>query len=515
MKKQYVAGIDVGTTGAKAMLFDFEGNVAASGYVEYSCMYPKPNWVEQDAKVLIESVYACCGAMIKNGGIDPAEIVAVSVSAQRSSCVFVDQNDEPVKMISWMDNRAAEQVTQIANTLGAQEFYRISGLPLNTCWILPKIMWVREHAPEIWEKTHIVCQVQDYILKYLGADGYYSDEPEAAFWGFWDTDNHVFHQGMMERFDIPAAKVPEVLCAGTRVGAISEYAAQKSGLKKGTTLCVGIGDQNSAAIGAGVVEEGLFSASLGTGGLATVLLKSRYRDQTGNTMITNHALHGLWEFEGLQNAAAVVYKWFANEIAGLESFRANEAGGNVYEALNQLVSKAPPGAKGLVMMPYFASAAAPRWNPDARGAFLGLTLAHDRACLARACMEGITMEMRDILEGIQKNGFRLQKGRIIGGATRSEEWNQIQADIYNLPVETLRVTDSAVLGAAMCAAQGVGIFRDVKEAAEVMVRPAKRYEPIRENAVLYDEIYDIYCSAYESMKHGGVYEKLAKLQTKY
>lgn len=515
MVKQYVAGIDVGTTGSKTILFDFEGNAIASGYVEYECIYPRPNWVEQDAELLLRSVYECCAKAIKEANVDPSAIAAVSVSAQRSSCVFIDKNDKPVKMISWMDNRAAEQVRQIAESFGAERFYKLSGLPLNTCWILPKIMWVRQNEPRVWDDTKIVCQVQDYILKNLGADDYYSDEPEAAFWGFWDTDNCKFDDEAMSAFDIPEEKLPEVLRSGTRVGTVDEYTAQKSGLKKGTPLCVGIGDQNSAAIGAGIVKSGLFSASLGTGGLATVLLDSRYRDRSGNTMITNHARHGMWEFEGLQNAAAVVYKWFANEIAGLESFEAQRDGKNIYEELNRLVKKTPAGAKGLILMPYYASAAAPRWNPNARGAFLGLTLAHDRACMARACMEGITMEMRDILSAIRKNGFEMEAGRVIGGATRSEEWNQIQSDVYNVPVETLQVKDAAVLGAAMCAAQGIGIYQDVVEAAEVMVKPAKRYEPIKKNAAIYDEIYDIYCSAYESLRDAQVYDKLAALQEKY
>ncbi|MEG2541643.1 MAG: FGGY family carbohydrate kinase [Christensenellaceae bacterium] len=511
MKKAYVVGIDVGTTGTKTILFDFEGNALSSGYVEYPCIYPKPNWVEQDAQTLFNAVLKASELAMAASQIDAKEIAAISISAQRSSCIFIDENDQPIKMISWMDNRASEQVEELDLKFGKDEFYRISGLPLNTCWILPKIMWVRQYEQQIWQRTKKVCQVQDYILKQLGADDYYTDEPDAAFWGLWETDNCKYSSELISKFEIDKKILPKVMQSGTKIGEVTSNCV----FAKGTPICVGIGDQNSAAIGAGVVESGIVSASLGTGGLATALLNSKYRDATGNTMVTNHALHGMWEFEGLQNAAAVVYKWFSTEIAALENFQSKNNHTNIFEDLNKMIETVPVGAKGLIMMPYFASSAAPRWNSNARGAFLGLTLAHDRACMARACMEGITMEMRDIITAIRKNGFDVNVGRVIGGATKSDIWNQIQADMYNIPVETLAVKDAAVLGAAMCAAVGIGVYENVVQAAKAMVKPAKRFEPISKNVVIYDEMYAIYCDAYESLANGGVYDKISKFQQKF
>ncbi|MEG1860003.1 MAG: FGGY family carbohydrate kinase, partial [Christensenellaceae bacterium] len=157
MKKAYVVGIDVGTTGTKTILFDFEGNALSSGYVEYPCIYPKPNWVEQDAQTLFNAVLKASEIAMTASQIDSKEIAAISISAQRSSCIFIDENDQPIKMISWMDNRASEQVEEIDLKFGKDEFYRISGLPLNTCWILPKIMWVRQYEQQIWQRTKKVC----------------------------------------------------------------------------------------------------------------------------------------------------------------------------------------------------------------------------------------------------------------------------------------------------------------------------------------------------------------------
>ena len=503
--KKYLMGIDVGTTGTKAVIFDLEGNAASYAYEEYECIYPRPGWVEQDCGMLLEAVYKCCQRAVSSSGIDSRLIGGVGISAQRSSTVFLNRAGEPLKMISWLDNRAAEEAGEIEKAVGKERFYDITGLPVSPTWMLPKILHTRKHDPELWKQTEKIVQLQDFILHGLGAGGYYSDEPEACFFGLWDSRNFCYSKELLETFDISPKLLPQIMPSGTLAGAVNLKTAQRTGLAPGTPLCVGIGDQNSAAIGAGIVEPGMISISIGTGGLATALLNTCYRDPKGQAMVTNHAVHGMWTFEGLQNAAAGVFRWFRDEIAAYEL---HMDGDQVYTTLNKMIERIPAGAKGLLMLPYFAGSAAPRWNNEAKGCFLGLTLAHDRACMARACVEGITMEQRDIMESIDVSGLEFSCARIVGGATKSEIWNQIQADIYKIPCETLKVTDAAALGAAICAGAGVGAFAGIKEGVARMVKVDKRYEPNTENGNIYDELYRLYCKTYKALDEAGIFHQM-------
>ena len=212
---------------------------------------------------------------------------------------------------------------------------------------------------------------------------------------------------------------------------------------------------------------------MGTAGNANAYLDSQFRDPAGKSMIVNHAIYGKWQIEGHQAGAAGVFRWFRDEIATLEKAKAKENNKDAYKILDELIAKTPAGAKGLVFLPYLAGATAPRWNPDARGYLAGLTFAHDRGCLARAFLEGITLEMKDIITAMINSGIKIQHVRLTGGASKSPVWNQIQSDVYNLEVETLKVTDTAVIGAAIMGGVGVGIFKDIREGTEQMVRLIK------------------------------------------
>ena len=510
MGKQMLAGIDVGTTGVKVILFDMQGTIMGSAYEEYKCMYLKTGWVEQDPDMLIQAVYRTCRAAIRSTAVNVCDIQGVSVSAQRSCAVLMSQAGTPLKMISWLDNRAVDEVKEIEEAFGAERFYEITGLPLCATWILPKLLHVRKDQPELWKKVHKVCQLQDLILRALGVDGYYGNEPEAGFWGLWDNQKLCFHEALLQTFSISPSLLPEIRQVGELVGRITEKTSALTGFAEGMPICVGIGDQNSAAVGAGIVTPGAVSVSLGTGGLATALLQDCYRDPKGQAMVTSHAIHGMWTFEGLQNAAAGVYRWFRDEIAVLEKQNAEQNGGNAYDALNQMISSVPAGAKGLLMLPYFAGSAAPRWDASARGGFIGLTLSHDRACMARSCVEGITLEQKDILRSLPSMGQEFSYVRIVGGATRSEVWNQIQADVYNLPCETLEVSDAAALGAAISAGAGVGAFKSIGQGAREMVHVRRRYEPDPEQAAIYEKLYAVYCNTCEALTGAKVFRDLAQ-----
>ncbi len=509
---QYVMGIDVGTTGTKAVIFDMSGRSVSSAYSEYVCEYPQPNWVEQDAAMLKSTLLRLCAEAVKDSDVNREEIVSVAVSAQRCSVLFIDENDEVMKMISWLDNRPDEEVAFLERQVGATRFYNVTGMPLATTWILPKILWMQKHEPEIWGRAKRVVQLHDYILHCLGTEDYYGNEADSAFWGFWETDKLDWHFESLEAFGIAEKQLPRVKPPGTPVGTMPADIAKAMGLSEKTLLCVGAGDQNCAAIGAGVVRAGTASVSLGTGGLATVFTKKPFRDPRGKTMVTNSAVHGNWQLEGLQNGAAGVFRWFRDEIAALEKKEAEQAGKDAYEYINRMIEASPPGGRGLVFLPYLASAASPRYDQNARGSLIGLTFLHNRGDIARAVVEGITLEQKDILTSMRKAGVKIEKIRIMGGATKSGLWNQLQADCYGCPVETLKITDAAVMGAALCAAVGAGIYPGIPEAADALVNADVAYEPRAEMVGFYDESYRLYCDAYEGLSGTKVFEGIAERQ---
>jgi xylulokinase len=514
MQHQHVVAIDIGTTGAKAAVLRLDGVVAGESYREYGCSYPNPNWVEQDVDLIVGKAMECCGEAVARSGLAPSEIASVSFSAQRCCSIFVDSGGNLVRpMISWQDNRAHEQVRRIEEGISGAEFYDITGMPLNTTWMVSKMMWVREKEPEKWNRVAKVVQLQDYALKAMGAEEFVDDVSDAGFYGLWDPYAFDWSDKLLALLGFDRSVLPRAVASGTRIGSVSASAAARCGLKQGTPLCVGAGDQNSAAIGAGVAKKGQLSVSLGTGGLAAAYLDAPFRDPNRKAMIVNHAVYGKWQLEGYQAGAAGVFRWFRDEMAALEKENASRDGKNVYDVLGESISRVPPGSRGLVLLPYFASATTPRWNPHARGTILGLTFAHDRACLARCFMEGVTLEVRDMVASMLAAGVPIDQVRILGGATKSEVWNQMQADVYNRPVQTLKMTDAAIMGAGLLAAVGIGAFSSIAEGAERMVRVDRSYTPDPASAKRYDDVFAVYCRAYEALEGGGIFRALADLQS--
>jgi xylulokinase len=254
------------------------------------------------------------------------------------------------------------------------------------------------------------------------------------------------------------------------------------------------------------------TVTLGTAGLAILSLDKRIPG-FGGMMITNHAVPGMWEMEGLSNAAASSYRWFRDVVGTHEKELSKTSGRDPYEHLNDLASSTTPGSKGLLYLPYLGAAATPRWNANARSAFIGMSFAHGRAELVRSVMEGVALEVRDMMEGWIQAGVEITSLRLGGGATKSSLWNQIQADVYGRPVETLKTSESTVLGAAILGGVGAGVFGSIKEGVDAMVEVTGKVEPNMANHRIYEEMYQAYAKAYEGLSTSGAFDQLAKIQS--
>ncbi len=508
----YLAGVDMGTTGARCALFDLQGRRIASEYREYGAAYPKPGWVEQDAAQLIDKTMETCRATIAASGVDPARILSVAFSTQRSVTCPVDKNGAAVRpMISWQDARTGAQVERMRSLVDPDGYYAESGLPLGTTWIVTKLLWMRDNEPELLKRTHKVLQNQDIVLRAFGAEGFHTDTSDMAFYGVWDTRNVGWSRRLLELFGIHESLFGTPTRSGTKVGVVSAEAARASGFKAGTPVCVGAGDQNCAVIGMGGVRGGIGTVTLGTAGLA-ILAADKPVPGFGGMMVTNHVIPGMWEVEGLSNAAAASYRWFRDVIGTKELADQNNGGASAYEALNALAATAVPGSKGLLYLPYLATAGTPRWNPHARAAFIGMSLSHGRAELVRSVMEGVCLEIRDMIERWLERGMPVESLRIGGGATKSRLWNQIQADVYGRPVQTLQESESTVLGAAILAGVGAGVFASAVEGVEAMVHPGELIEPDAGRHRLYTDLYGAYVKAYEGLSGSGAFDALCALQ---
>ena len=509
---RYLAGVDVGTTGARCVIFDLDGNLVASQYRSYGASYPKPGWVEQDAQTLIGTAMEVCRATVGGWGIAPREIASIGFSAQRSVTCPVSRDGTPVRpLLSWQDARTAAEVEDLRRLVDAEEYYAECGLPLGTTWIVTKLLWMRKNEPELFAKTYKFVQNQDLVLRAFGADDFYTDLCCMAFYGVWDVRNSVWNERLLELLGLNAERFGKPTPPGTQVGTIGPRIAEKTGFAVGTPICVGAGDQNCSVVGMGAVKPGYATVTLGTAGLA-ILSTETPVPGFGGMMITNHAVGRMWEVEGLSNAAAASLRWFRDVIGTREKELEAAGGPSAYRLLDELAAKAVPGSKGLLYLPYLATAATPRWNPNARSAFVGMSFAHGREEMTRAVMEGVVLEIRDIMEQWFRAGMDVRMLRIGGGATRSTLWNQIQADVYGRPVQTLKASESTGLGAALLGGVGAGVFRSIDEGVQSLVKVGDQLEPDPARHRLYEDLYQAYVKTYEGLAASGAFDMLARIQ---
>jgi xylulokinase len=511
---KYLAGVDVGTTGARCALVDLDGNIVHSEYREYGCNYPKPGWVEQDLDFLVAQTMEACKATIQKSGIDPKEVAAVGFSTQRSVTIPVYADGKPVRpMLSWQDARTGAEVADMLEVIDAAEYYDISGMPMGTTWVITKLLWMQKNEPETFEKIHRIVQQQDAILKAFGADDFFTDISDMGFYGVWDVGKLEWSPKLSSLFGVLPEIFGKPTPAGTQVGTVTPSISALTGFASGTPICVGAGDQNCGVIGMGSIESGMATVTLGTAGLAILSLDKRIPG-FGGMMITNHACPGMWEMEGLSNAAASSYRWFRDVIGTHEKELEARDGRSAYEYLNDLAEQAPAGSKGLLYLPYLGTAATPRWNANARSAFIGMSFAHGRAEMIRSVMEGVALEVRDMMDGWLRSGVDIKVLRLGGGATKSQLWNQIQADVYGRPVQTLKVGESTVLGAALLGGVGAGVFKSINEGVDTLVHVTGELEPNMANHSVYEELYQAYAAAYDGLSQCGAFDKLASIQSR-
>lgn len=518
---KYVASIDAGTMGVRCAIFDIVGKQISSDYYETPTHYPKPGWVEQSAYDVVELAYKAVRGAIAKGHIDSDEIMSLSFTNQRTTFVPIDREGKFLtNMFLWQDQRGAEIIPWAREVLAAhgmteQDLYNRCGHPLGSVQMGTKAFWFRKNMPEIYDKTYKMVTPHAILAHAFGADGWYEENSDNNWWLVTKCDTFEFDKELCDMFGMDINKYPESLAPGTPIGAVTEDVAKKTGLKKGTPLFVGSGDQQCGALGVGNSgAAGLGSVCLGTAGLCIGYSSVPVRDPNGKCHVLGHPAGG-YTMEGHASAAASSFRWLRNAIAQFEMTTAEISGMDVYDIMSATAKQAPIGSKGTIFLPWLAGAACPHYDDNARGGLIGMTLGTTKAELLRAAMEGICFEMREMLEALNAAGFKdFNTLRITGGAARSALWNDIQANIYGCTVETVEAPEATALGAAMIGAVGAGVFKDMNEAAKNMVHVKDRFEPNEAAMRQYDEVFDIWKSCYYGLAKEA-YPKIYAYQNKF
>ncbi|WP_315968836.1 xylulokinase [Flaviflexus massiliensis] len=416
--------------------------------------------------------------------------------------------------IGWQDTRGVGYVERIRNGefIDPDRYYEISGYPVATVPCMTKYMWYKDNEPENWDRTVKLSHHQDFFLKEFGADDWYvNDTATASRTGIFDVEASEWSSEIIEATGLSGKELPRIVQPGTVVGKINRDISLLTGLAEGTLLTVGAMDQNCSTLGGGLIHEGTAVSVIGTYGAVYVAADDSVRDPNGTLIVKNNSGPENYTVEAASIASASAYRWFRDTLGPLEVAMAREFGtvGNPYHLINKQIDSVAPGANGLTFLPYMQGAGSgPRSDPYARGSFLGMTLGTTKPEIARAVMEGITLEMRDNLESIRKIGIEVKEIRAAGGATNSRVWNQMQADIYQVPVAVLEVSETGCLGAALYAGIGLGAYKDFDDAVNRAVRIKEVYEPIAENFEAYDKAYGRFVAGYEALSKGGFFKYL-------
>jgi len=502
IKKKYIVAADCGTTGSKAVVYDITGKPVAIGYQEYGLEFPQPGWVDQDSQMLFDTSLAVISQAVQAANIPAQDFVAICLSTQRCTLIPVDKAGNPLrKGISWQDNRTDQQCEAIRQRIGADAFYDATGLPIANVWTLPKIMWIRENEPDLYEKTYKFVNVQAYLNRLLGAEDFYDDFSNASLHGLMSLIRMEWIDDFIQATDIDSNKLPQLVGSGRKIGELNKAVADKLGLLAGTPIISGGGDQQCAAVGSNVIEEGDCEVTLGTAGVTICSLNEPRLDPERTIPCLVHAVDEKWTCEGLQNAAGASLKWLRNLL------QEGQPEGTIvdYDYMTNLASESAIGANGITFLPYLAGAAAPLWDSSARGMLFGIGLMTNLSDVARAVLEGISFETASILDNFARREIKVSKIRVSGGGAKSALWGQLQADIYGVPLQRLRVDDATILGAAVLGAFGIGIYDSVSEAASAMVHTTSEYQPDMDHHKKYIEKRKIFDKLYTSIKAGGLF----------
>jgi xylulokinase len=496
----YLLGIDVGTSGTKTLLCDKRGRVRATAMAGHTVQTPHPGWSQQDPLQWWTAAAQATRAVLRKARIAAGQVTAIGLSGQMHGSVFLGPGQKPLRpALLWNDQRTVAQCEKIEKLAGGRRrLIRMVGNPALTGFTAPKILWVREHEPRVYEQTRKILLPKDY-LRFRLTGQFATEVGDASGTLLLDVKKRRWNRKLIDLLQIDPALLPDCFESHEVSGHLHGPAAQALGLKAGVPVVGGSGDQPAGAVGNGIVSSGIVSATLGTSGVVFAHADEPTYDPHGRVHTMCSAVAGKWCVFGCMLSAGGSFQWFRNQLGSAEVAAARRRKVDPYELLVAEAAKAPPGCEGLYFLPYLTGERCPYADPTARGGWIGLTSRHDRPALIRSLLEGVTYGMADALSIMQGMGIAVRSVRLSGGGARSKVWRQLQADVYGKTVVTINAEEGPAYGAAILAGVGTGVWSSVPQACRAAIRETKRLRPDRKRARLYQKGHAQYQRLYAAL----------------
>ena len=505
----YFLGIDVGTTGCKAILVDENGELIAKGVEEYPLYTPRPNWAEQDPADWWQGTVQAIKKTLEAASIDRKAIAGIGLTGQMHGSVFLDKKGEVIRpALLWCDQRTARECEEITRIVGHDNMMRINGNPVLAGFTAPKIYWLKNNEPEHYKRIDKVLLPKDYIRFCLTGD-FATDVSDASGTSLFDVPHRQWSKEIISALGLNRDWFPRCYESPEVTGYLKKEITDLFGMNNRVIVVAGGGDNAAGAIGTGIVKSGLVSASIGTSGVVFAFSDQVKIDMKGRVHTFCHAVPGKWHVMGVMLAAGGSFRWFRDVLGVDEKNLAALLEKDAYDILTEEAEKVQPGGEGLIYLPYLTGERTPHADPYARGVFFGLTLKHRKNEMVRAVMEGVTFGMRDSFEIIREMGIPIDEVMAIGGGAKSPLWRSIQADIYQVPLYQVRIDEGPAFGAALLAAVGQGVFANVEQACQKAVRVMEKVSPDQKKSTRYNEIYQIYKDLYPALK--PFYKRIADI----
>jgi len=499
----FILAHDLGTTGDKATLFHPDGRVAASIFSAYPTAYPQPGWVEQDPAHWRKALFETTRALLLSANASADDIAVISFSGHMNGALLVDEEGAPLRpAIIWADQRATSQADFIRERCGSERVYQLTGNRVSTAYTAAKLLWVKEHQPHLYQQTRYVLQAKDYAA-FLFSGVFATDFSDASMTLLLDLAAREWSGELLEQLELRSDILPTIHPSAAVIGGVSEEAARETGLKVGTPVVIGAGDGACATVGAGAVSPGDVYNYIGSSSWVALTTREPVLDPAQRTFNILHPEPDLNIALGAMQAAGGAFDWFERLCRDEDNHAPH------YETLNKAAAQVPAGSRGLLFLPYLLGERSPHWNPQARGAFVGLSMTHGRPEMARAVLEGVSFNLRHILDILRGQGATVEAMRLIGGGGQSALWRQILADIYALPILRLELASEATaLGAAIIGGVGVGLLPGYAVAHKI-IPIIERIEPDETATAHYASIYPIFKQTYRALE--PVFPQLARL----
>lgn len=494
-------GIDIGTSGTKALAIDAKGKILAEATESYPAYHPKPLWSEQDPEDWWRATVTTIRAVVKRAKLKPADVKSIGLSGQMHGSVFLDKQNRVVRRaILWNDQRTAAECDEIERRAGGRrQLIKMVANPALPGFTAPKILWLRNHEPKNFDRTVKVLLPKDDIRRRLTGE-FATEVSDASGMLLLDVTKRAWSKPLLSKLDLDIDLLGRCYESEDVTGKLTRAAADELGLTTDCLVVGGAGDCAAGAIGNGIVSSGTLSTSIGTSGVMFVHSDQPQIDPEGRLHTFCHAVRGRWHMMGVILSAGGCLQWFRNRLCQKEAEAAKSAGLEIYDLLAEEAAVIEPGCEGLFFLPYLSGERTPHANPDARACFVGLTLAHGRGHMIRAIMEGVTYAMRDSLAIIRDLGVPVRQIRASGGGSRSALWRQIQADVFGQKVATLNAEEGAAYGVALLAAVGAGAFKNIQEACAATIRVVAQTPSQRRATAYYDRGFAEYQQLYRSLE---------------